>query len=203
MGFPRVPEHEIIGMIVEVDERVADRKVGDRVGSGYHGGFDGSCACAQCKIGRTQMCTAGDYNGITRDGGLAEYCLLLASAAVHVPAEGDAATQWPAIQGLGGLGHLAIQYAAMMGYRVIVISCGTAKEAAARSLGAHDYIAATKGDVGDQLWALGGAQLALTTALSNDAFTPLVKGLRGFGKMLLVRPYPGLSSLWAWSPDAT
>ncbi|KAI1312711.1 alcohol dehydrogenase 1 [Xylaria venustula] len=173
VSFPRVPGHEIIGKIVAVGERVLDWK---------------------CKIGQTQMCRTASYNGITRDGGLAEYCLLLASAAVHVPIEGDAAKlahllcagstvflalksanitpgQPVAIQGL----------AAMMCYRVIAISRGTAKEAEARSLGAHDYIDATKGDVGDQLWALGGAQLALTTAL----------GLRSCGKLLVVTGVPG------------
>ncbi|KAI1743443.1 dehydrogenase [Xylaria scruposa] len=212
-GFPRVPGHEIIGKIVAIGDNVAASwKIGDRIGSGYHGGYEGSCA--QCKSGWTQMCDNADYNGITRDGGLAEYCLVRASGAVRVPAEGDAAKLAPllcagstvftalksanlsagqpvAIQGLGGLGHLAIQYAASMGYRVIAVSRGAEKEAAARALGAHEYIDATKGDVGEQLWALGGAQLALTTALSNNAFTPLIKGLRIAGKLLIVTGVPG------------
>ncbi|KAI3326247.1 alcohol dehydrogenase GroES-like domain-containing protein [Xylariaceae sp. AK1471] len=211
-GFPRVPGHEIIGKVVAIGEQVIGWELGDRLGSGYHGGYDGSCA--QCKNGWTQMCSNADYNGITRDGGLAEYCLVRASAAVHVPAEGDAAKWAPllcagstvftalkaanitaghtvAIQGFSGLGHLAIQYAVRMGYRVIAISRGSEKEAAARALGAHEYIDATKGDAGEQLWALGGAQLALTTALSNEAFTPLIKGLRIMGKLLIVTGVPG------------
>ncbi|KAI8623285.1 dehydrogenase [Xylariaceae sp. FL1651] len=211
-GFPRVPGHEIIGKIVAVGDQVKRWRIGDRVGSGYHGGFEGSCA--QCRFGLTQMCESADYNGITRDGGLSEYCLILASAAIPIPAECDAAKTAPllcagstvfsalksaniapghpvAIQGLGGLGHLAIQYAVLMGYRVIAISRGTEKETAARAFGASEYIDASKGDVGDQLWALGGAQLALTTALSNDAFTPLVKGLRGFGKLMILTGIPG------------
>ncbi|KAI0549577.1 dehydrogenase [Xylaria curta] len=187
-GFPRVPGHEIIGKIVAIGDNVAASwNMGDRIGSGYHGGYEGSCT--QCKSGWTQMCDNVDYNGIIRDGGLAEYCLVRASAAVRVPAEGEAAKLAPllcagsmvftalksaalsagqpvAIQGLGGLGHLAIQYAASMGYRVIAVSRGAEKEAAAQAL-------------------------ALTTALSNDAFTPLIKGLRIAGKLLIVTGVPG------------
>ncbi|ORY69601.1 dehydrogenase [Pseudomassariella vexata] len=211
-GFPMVPGHEIIGKVVAVGSDVAEWKVGDRIGSGYHGGFDGTCA--QCKSGWTQMCNNASYNGITRNGGFAEYVNIRAEAAVRVPDEADAAKLAPllcagstvfsalksanittgqtvAVQGLGGLGHLAIQFARRMGYRVIAISRGPEKEKAARELGAHEYIDATKGDAGEALWALGGAQLALTTALSNDAFTPLIKGLGITGKLLIITGVPG------------
>ncbi|KAK0725994.1 alcohol dehydrogenase 1 [Lasiosphaeris hirsuta] len=211
-GFPRVPGHEIVGKVVAVGPLVSQWTVGDRVGSGFHGGFDGTCT--QCKTGWTQMCNNAQYNGITRDGGFGEYALLRAEAAVSVPADADAAKLAPllcagstvfaglkhsnivpgetvAIQGLGGLGHLAVQFARKMGYRVVAISRGTEKEAAARKLGAHEYIDAKKGDVGQQLWALGGAKLALTTALDNDAFTPLISGLGVNGKLLIVTGVPG------------
>lgn len=91
-----------------------------------------------------------------------------------------------AVQGLGGLGHLAIQYAKRMGYRVIAISRGTDKEAAARELGADEYIDSDKGDAGEQLAALGGAALAVSTATSAEAITPLLKGLGILGKLLVL-----------------
>ncbi|KAK0616588.1 chaperonin 10-like protein [Immersiella caudata] len=211
-GFPRVPGHEIVGKVVAVGERATQWKAGDRVGTGFHGGSD--LTCNQCKSGWPQMCANTDYNGITRDGGFAEYCLVRAEAAVSIPVEGDAAKFAPllcagstvfsgllhakvppgetvAIQGLGGLGHLAVQYARKMGYRVVAISRGTEKEAAAKKLGAHEYIDAKKGDVGQQLMALGGAKLALTTALDNDAFTPLIGGLGVDGKLLIITGMPG------------
>lgn len=96
-----------------------------------------------------------------------------------------------AIQGLGGLGHLAIQFARKMGYRVVVISRGSDKEAAARKLGAHEYIDASKGDFGEQLWALGGAKLALRMALDKNAFTPLIGGLGIDSKLLIITGMPG------------
>lgn len=139
--------------------------------------------------------------------------MLRAEAAVHVPKGVDAAKVAPllcagstvfnalrmsgvkpsetvAIQGLGGLGHLAIQYANRMGFRVIAVSRGAEKEKAARALGAHEYIDTSKGDAGAALKALGGAQAAFTTALSVDSFTPLIRGLNIMGK-LVVLSLPG------------
>jgi D-arabinose 1-dehydrogenase-like Zn-dependent alcohol dehydrogenase len=139
----------------------------------------------------------------------AEYSIIRSASAVHIPANVDAATYAPilcagltvfnsirnmnikagetvAVQGLGGLGHLAIQYAKRMGYRVIAISRGTDKEKAARELGADDYIDTDKGDAGEQLAALGGAALAVSTAKTGDTITPLLKGLGILGKLLIL-----------------
>ncbi|KAI1391477.1 alcohol dehydrogenase GroES-like domain-containing protein [Hypoxylon trugodes] len=210
-GFPRVPGHEIIGNVAAIGDNVMGWKVGDRIGAGYHGGHDGGCA--QCKDGWPQMCDNLATNGISKDGGFGEYCILRAEASVHIPLDIDAKTCAPllcagstifhglrisdlnpgdtvGVQGLGGLGHVAVQIAARMGYRVIAISRGPEKEAAARKLGAHEYIDSTNGDSGETLRALGGANLVISTAMSADVMTPLLKGLNILGKLLIVS-FPG------------
>ncbi|KAL8869802.1 MAG: hypothetical protein Q9198_007794, partial [Flavoplaca austrocitrina] len=139
----------------------------------------------------------------------AEYCMLRSEAAVRVPSHVDAAKYAPilcagvtvfnsmrnmnippgatvAIQGLGGLGHLAIQYANKFGYRVVALSRDSKKEQFARDLGADEYIDASKGDTGEALQKLGGASLIVATAPSADAITPLLKGLGIFGKLLIL-----------------
>ncbi|KAL4867603.1 hypothetical protein BDV12DRAFT_209746 [Aspergillus spectabilis] len=206
-GFPIVPGHEIIGKVAAVGSDVRDWNVGDRIGAGWHGGHDGTCKA--CKKGWFQMCDNTAVNGATKEGGYAEYCIIRAESAVHIPANVDAATYAPilcagltvfnsirnmniragetvAVQGLGGLGHLAIQYAKHMGYRVIAISRGTDKEGAARELGADDFIDSSTGDAGEQLAALGGAALAITTASTGETITPLLKGLGILGKLLVL-----------------
>ncbi|KAI2617415.1 alcohol dehydrogenase GroES-like domain-containing protein [Hypoxylon sp. NC1633] len=210
-GFPIVPGHEIIGTVAVVGEGVSGWKAGDRIGGGYHGGHDETCD--QCLQGWPQMCDHPISNGITINGGYGEYCILNSNAAVRVPQDVDAAKAAPllcagvtvfnalrsaglkpgetvAIQGLGGLGHLAIQYANKMGFRVVAVSRGAEKEKAVRALGAHDYIDSSKGDAGAALKALGGAQVAFTTALAVEAFTPLIRGLNIMGK-LVVLSLPG------------
>ncbi|KAK3390656.1 chaperonin 10-like protein [Podospora didyma] len=213
-GFPVTPGHEIIGRVVAVGSGAEAQtwKVGDRIGSGWHGGHDGTCKA--CKQGFNQMCDNQLVNGITKAGGYAEYCLLRAEASVHVPDNVDAATYAPilcagvtvfnsirhmnipagatvAVQGLGGLGHLAIQYTRRMGYRVIAISRGADKEKAARALGANDYINCSEGgDPGSQLKAFGDVSLIISTAAAAEAISPLVKGLGILGK-LLVLSIPG------------
>ncbi|KAK0630433.1 dehydrogenase [Bombardia bombarda] len=208
-GFPLVPGHEVIGKVAAVGAGVSPSawKVGDRIGAGWVGGHDGTCN--SCKKGWHQACDNPAITGETKNGGYAEYCLVRSEAAVHVPAHIDAAKFAPilcagvttfnsirhqnikagetvAIQGLGGLGHLAIQYARRLGYRVIAISRGTEKEKAARELGANEYIDADKGDAGDQLKALGGAALVVTTAKTVESITPLMKGLNLLGKLLIL-----------------
>ncbi|KAI1393286.1 putative alcohol dehydrogenase [Hypoxylon trugodes] len=211
-GFPLCPGHEIIGKVAAVGGGVKAWKVGDRVGAGWHGGHDGTCTA--CRKGWYQMCDNQVVNGVTKNGGYAEYCILRPESTVRVPEHVDAVKYAPilcagmtvynsmrhmnipvgetiAVQGLGGLGHLAIQYAARMGYRVIAISRGADKEKFARELGAHEYIDASKSeDVGDALKALGSASLVVTTAPTADSMTPLLKGLGVLGK-LLVLSVPG------------
>ncbi|KAI1158478.1 GroES-like protein [Nemania serpens] len=210
-GFPLCPGHEMIGRVVAVGNGVTVWKAGDRVGAGWHGGHDNSCTA--CSKGWFQMCDNQVINGETKAGGYAEYCILRSEATVRIPEHVDAAKYAPilcagmtvfnsirhmnipvgdlvAIQGLGGLGHLAIQYAARMGYRVAAISRGAEKEEFARQLGAHEYIDTSKGDPGAALKTLGSASLVVATAPTADSITPLITGLGVLGK-LLVLSVPG------------
>ncbi|KAH9883500.1 alcohol dehydrogenase GroES-like domain-containing protein [Xylariomycetidae sp. FL2044] len=194
-GFPIVPGHEIIG------------NVGDRIGGGWHGGHDQTCD--KCRQGFYQFCQPMVVNGVTKNGGYAEYCLLWAHAAVRVPVDVDAAKFAPmlcagptvftairsaglqpgdtvAIQGLGGLGHIAVQMARKMGFRVITISRDREKEKSIRDLGAPEYIDATAGDAGKALVELGYAKLVVTTALDSAAMAPLIKGIGIMGKMAIL-----------------
>ncbi|KAK0614926.1 alcohol dehydrogenase [Bombardia bombarda] len=206
-GFPIVPGHEIIGRVVAVGEGVEAFKNGDRVGAGWHGGHDGTCG--PCRKGRLNMCKNQKINGETKDGGYAEYVILRSEAVANVPDNVDAAKYAPilcagmtvfnsirnmhigvgetvAIQGLGGLGHLAIQYANKFGYRVVAISRGSDKEQFARKLGAHEYIDTSKVDAGEALQALGGAALIVTTIPTGDQMQTLMNGLDVAGKLLIL-----------------
>lgn len=206
-GFPIVPGHEIIGRVAAVGEQVDAWKVGDRIGSGWHGGHDGTCK--SCKKGFHQMCDNQVINGETKPGGYAEYVILRSEAGVPVPESVDAAKYAPilcagmtvfnsirqanigvgetvAIQGLGGLGHLAIQYANKFGYRVVAISRGADKEKFARELGAHEYIDTDKTEAGEALKKLGGARLVVTTAPKADTMPGLLQGLGPLGKLLIL-----------------
>ncbi len=174
--------------------------------------------------GCTSLCLPFDSHAPSPTGIMlikpdAEYCMLRSEAAVRVPSYVDAAKYAPilcagvtvfnsmrnmnvppgatvAIQGLGGLGHLAIQYANKFGYRVVALSRDSKKDKFARDLGADEYIDASKGDTGEALQKLGGASLIVATAPSADAITPLLKGLGIFGKLLILssnsvpRPLP-------------
>ena len=155
------------------------------------------------------MCENGQVNGITRNGGYAEYCSLRHEAAVRIPEGIDAAKYAPilcagvtvfnamrlqrlppgstvAVQGLGGLGHLAIQYAAKSGYRTVALSRDDKKAKFAQELGAHEYIDASKDDTVEELQKLGGADLIICTAPSAEAIGPLLHGLAIQGKLLIV-----------------
>ncbi|SPQ25173.1 13407d6a-2289-4526-a2ed-0867683ac4e8 [Thermothielavioides terrestris] len=156
------------------------------------------------------MCDNQVINGHTKAGGYAEYVILRSEATVRVPTHVDAAKYAPflcagltvfnslrhmdvkpgetvAVQGLGGLGHLALQTARRMGYRVVAVSRGADKEAFARQLGAHEYVDASKEkDLGEALRRLGGAKLVVTTAPSAEVMGTLLKGLLPFGKLLIL-----------------
>ncbi|KAI5459091.1 chaperonin 10-like protein [Mariannaea sp. PMI_226] len=207
--FPRTPGHEIVGDIVEVGEGVTRFTGGERVGGPWHGGHDSECR--QCQRGLFQMCEKKAVNGVTRDGGYAEYALLRAEAVVRVPKEISPAEAAPllcagvtvfngirklrveqgnvvAIQGLGGLGHLAVQYANKMGYEVAVLSSGDDKAQFAKELGAHHYINTTSSDPVAELNKLGGAAIIVQTAPSPKAFSNLVSALAPEGKLLSLAP---------------
>lgn len=157
------------------------------------------------------MCQNEAINGVTRDGGYAEYVTLRSEAAVRVPKDIDPAEYAPilcagittfnsirkmaispgetvAIQGLGGLGHLAIQYANKMGYRVVALSHGDSKKDFAKQLGAHEYINTSKQDASEELTKLGGAALIVVTAPNPEIVTPLTGGLAAGGKLLILAP---------------
>ncbi|KAL7938965.1 GroES-like protein [Trichoderma chlorosporum] len=207
--FPRTPGHEIVGDVVELGSEVKNLDVGQRVGGPWHGGHDG--VCRECQRGEFQYCKNEAINGVSRDGGFAEYVLLRAEAVVRIPKEMDAAEAAPllcagvtvfngirkqrveqgrlvAIQGLGGLGHLAIQYASKMGYEVAVLSHGADKESFARELGAHHYIDTEKDDGAAQLAKMGGASIIVQTAPNPKVVGALADGLAPNGKILSLAP---------------
>jgi D-arabinose 1-dehydrogenase-like Zn-dependent alcohol dehydrogenase len=207
--FPRVPGHEVVGDIVAVGENVTHLKKGDRVGGPWHGGHDG--ICRSCQRGNFQICDNGEVNGMSRDGGFAEYVLLRAEATVRVPKDADPAEVAPllcagvtvfngirkmhveqgavvAVQGLGGLGHLAVQYASKMGYEVVALSTSDDKEEFAKKLGAHHFVNTKKSDVGAELMKLGGAAIIVQTAPNPKVIGNLVNGLAPLGKLLSLAP---------------
>ncbi|GAC96090.1 hypothetical protein PHSY_003669 [Pseudozyma hubeiensis SY62] len=177
--LPRIPGHEIVGKVVEVGPHVTKWKNGDRVGGAWHGGHDGTCR--QCNQGLFQMCDNGQINGVTRDGG----CVTVYNA---IRKMNITAGEIVAIQGLGGLGHLAVQYASKMGYRTVALSRGTDKKDFATKLGATDYIDTSSQDPAEALQKLGGASLVVATAPNPEHISPLVGGCRAMGKLLILAP---------------
>ncbi|KAK4062002.1 uncharacterized protein Triagg1_10165 [Trichoderma aggressivum f. europaeum] len=203
--FPRVLGHELVGDIVEVGPGVTQFQQGQRVGGAWHGGHDG--ICRQCQRSIFQLCDNAVINGVTQDGGFAEYVLLRTEAVVRIPKELDPAKTAPllcagvtvfngirklhveqgavvAVQGLGGLGHLAVQYANKMGYEVVAISTGSDKAAFAKQLGAHHYINFQESDVSKELMKLGGAAIVVQTAPDPAVYKALMRGLAVEGKLL-------------------
>ncbi len=205
--FPRVPGHEVVGVIEAVGPGVARWNTGDRVGVGYSGGYDGQCEA--CQRGDFFACAWGQVTGATRDGGYAQYMLAPVSALARIPAELAAVEAAPlmcaglttynglrrsgarpgdlvAVLGIGGLGHLAVQYAAKMGFRTVAIARGRETEPLAKKLGAHHYIDSEAGDVAALLRALGGARIVAATATSARAMASTLAGLGVNGKLLVM-----------------
>jgi propanol-preferring alcohol dehydrogenase len=210
-GAPVVPGHEIIGRIDALGAGVTGWEVGQRVGLGFLGGHCG--VCAMCRRGDFVHCTDQPTMGDARDGGYAEYVTARASGLVAVPDGLEPDTAAPllcagvtvfnglrnaglragdlvAVQGIGGLGHLALQYARAMGYQVVAIARGNEKKALAEKLGARHYIDSSAGDVGHALQELGGAQAILATAASGASMTPLIAGLALHGRLVVVGAAP-------------
>ncbi|KIW03457.1 uncharacterized protein PV09_05226 [Verruconis gallopava] len=204
-----IPGHEVIGHVVAVGPGEKRWKEGDRVGGGWHGGHDGSCK--SCNRGLFQTCQNAAVNGVTRDGGYSEYCTLRSEAGVRIPTDMDAAEVAPllcagvtvfngirqmkivpggvvAIQGLGGLGHLALQYSRKMGYRTVALSRDSSKKEFATKLGATDYIDGSQADTAQELQKLGGADLIVVTAPNAKVMSALVNGLAPLGKLLILAP---------------
>jgi D-arabinose 1-dehydrogenase-like Zn-dependent alcohol dehydrogenase len=212
--LPRVPGHEIIGRIDACGTDVRGWKVGDRVGVGWHGGQCGQCE--NCRRGDFFACkVVHSITGITTDGGYGEYMLAPPSALARVPDNLTAEEAAPlmcagvttfnslrnsparagdlvAVLGLGGLGHLAVQYAAKMGFRVAGIARGQDKAAFAANLGAHHYIDSQSQDPAAALQELGGAKVILATATSAEAMQACMGGLGPRGTFLVVGAVPTL-----------
>lgn len=207
LTLPRVPGHEIAGRVDVVGANVTEWKPGDRAGVGWHGGH--CFVCKPCRKGDFINCEKAQITGITLDGGYAEYAVVPHEAAARIPGGLDAPDAGPllcagvttynalrnsgarpgdtvAVQGIGGLGHLAIQYAARMGFRTVALSHGADKEALARELGAHEYVDTQKVDAAEGLRRLGGADLVLATAPQSAAIASTLTGLKPRGKLLIV-----------------
>lgn len=207
IAYPRVPGHEAVGRIDAVGDGVEGWEPGQRVGVGFLAGPCGKCA--MCRRGDFTRCQNQSWTGIHHDGGYAEVMLAKASALVAVPDDLASVEAAPllcagitvfkalrksaaqagdtvAVHGIGGLGHLAVQFARKMGFRTIAIARGDDKAADALRLGAHHYVDSDSGDAAAQLQALGGVDLLLSTVSSPKAVAPLVAGMRAHGKVFVV-----------------
>src|ERR1700676_1217171 len=205
--YPRVPGHEVAGVIDEVGAGVNEWQKGQRVGVGWHGGQDGTCLA--CRRGDFVNCANEKVCGISYDGGYQEYMVAPVEALARMPESLDAAEAAPllcagvttfnslrhsgalptdlvAIQGIGGLGHLGIQFAKKFGYRVAAIGRGSDNATLAKKLGADVYIDSAATDPAAELQKLGGASVILATAPSGKAMSALVGGLGVNGKMVVV-----------------
>ena len=207
IAYPRVPGHEVAGVIDEVGAGVSTWKKGQRVGVGWHGGQDGTCL--QCRRGDFANCANLKVCGLTYDGGYAEYMVAPVEALANMPESLDAAEAGPlmcagvttfnalrhsgalpsdlvAVQGVGGLGHLGIQFAQKFGYRVAAIGRGAGNAALAKKLGAHVYIDSGATDAAAELQKLGGARVIMATAPSSKAMSALLNGLGANGRLMVV-----------------
>lgn len=207
LEFPRVPGHEVAGIVDAVASDVLLFKPGQRVGLGWHGGHCNYCI--PCRRGDFILCQNQPISGIHYDGGYADYVVAPANALAFIPDELSPADAAPllcagittfnalrnsgartgdtvAILGIGGLGHLAIQYAAKAGYRTVAVARGQDKGPLAKQLGAHTYIDSTTQDPAKELQKIGGAQIILSTITSAKALEWVVDGLAPGGKFLLI-----------------
>src|SRR5246127_5971884 len=206
LEYPRVPGHEIAGVVDLAGQGVTQWKKGDRVGVGWHGGHD--FVCDHCRRGDFAMCANRKVTGIDFDGGYAEYMIAPAEALALIPTELPAEEAGPfmcagvtvfnalrnsgaragdvvAVQGIGGLGHLGVQYARQMGFQTIALGRGKDKESLAKKLGAHHYIDSDVADPVKELQKLGGARVILGTAPSAKAISSVGEG-PAVGRDLLI-----------------
>jgi len=211
LQLPRVPGHEVVGVIDRVGPGVEGWTPGDRVGVGWHGGHD--FVCDSCRVGDFVTCRNELISGIGSDGGYAEYMITRIEALARVPAGLSDAEAAPllcagittfnalrhslarggdtvAVLGLGGLGHLGVQFASKFGFYTVAIARGEDERPLAQQLGAHEYIDSTKGDAGKRLAALGGAKVVLATAPNARAIEETIEGLAPGGQLMLVGAPP-------------
>jgi D-arabinose 1-dehydrogenase-like Zn-dependent alcohol dehydrogenase len=212
--YPRVPGHEVVGVIHAVGPNVPQWKVGDRVGVGWNGGYCGYCN--SCRRGNFFACeTSTQVTGVTRDGGYADYLVTPFSSLALVPEELSPVEAAPlmcagvttfnclrnsgarpgevvAVIGLGGLGHLGVQYAAKSGFNTVAIGRGKDKEPLARKLGAAHYIDTGSQDPAAELQKLGGAKVILATVTAAEAMKQVIPGLATNGTLMIVGAVPSL-----------
>ncbi len=207
ISYPRVPGHEVAGVIDAVGPGVTAWKKGERVGVGWHGGQDGTCLA--CRRGDFANCASVIICGVSYDGGYQEFMVAPVEAVAHMPESLDAAEAAPlmcagittfnalrrngglpsdlvAIQGIGGLGHLGIQFAKKFGYRVAAIGRGTDSAALAKKLGADIFLDSVATDPAAELQKLGGARVILATAPSGKSMSALIGGLGANGTLVVV-----------------
>lgn len=207
LEYPRVPGHEVAGRIDKIGPDVALWKLNQRVGVGWHGGH--CFQCEPCRRGDFMLCQNEKITGIHFDGGYQEYMLARAEGVAALPDDLPADEAAPlmcagitvynalrnsgahggdlvAVQGIGGLGHLGIQYARQMGFHTVAIGRGADKEGLARKLGAHQYIDTEAGPPAEALKKLGGARVALATAPDSKAISALIDGVEPNGKLLVI-----------------
>jgi D-arabinose 1-dehydrogenase-like Zn-dependent alcohol dehydrogenase len=207
VSWPVVPGHEIAGEVAALGEHVPGWSVGQRVGVGW---FGGNCGyCEWCRRGQLIDCENMAIPGVTMDGGYADYVVVPATALALMPDDLTPEEAGPllcagittfnalrtsgapgggrvAVLGVGGLGHLAVQFSRHLGFETVAIARGTEKEALALQLGAHHYIDSTAGDPAVKLQALGGADLIVSTVTSSEAMGAVFGGLRPEGKLMIV-----------------
>jgi D-arabinose 1-dehydrogenase-like Zn-dependent alcohol dehydrogenase len=205
--YPRVPGHEVVGIIDEVGAGVSEWTMGQRVGVGWHGGYDGTCRA--CRRGDFINCRNMKIAGISYDGGYQQYMVAPVEALAAIPESlndteaapllcagvttfnalrhsGASPGDLVAVQGIGGLGHLGIQFANKFGYRVAAIGRGPENAALAKKLGASVYIDSRATNAAEELQKLGGAQVILATAPSSKAMSELIDGLGPNGKLMVI-----------------
>jgi D-arabinose 1-dehydrogenase-like Zn-dependent alcohol dehydrogenase len=212
--FPRIPGHEVAGVIVALGEGVTSWAVGQRVGVGWNGGYCGTCG--PCRRGELFACQKSQVTGWTYDGGYAEYMVAPASAVASIPDELSAVEAAPlmcagittfnalrnagarpgdlvAILGLGGLGHLGVQFAAKMGFRTVAIARGPEKADLAIKLGAWRYLDSKASDVSAELRRLGGAKVVLATVTEGDAISAVQAGVGVNGSLIALAGVPRMT----------
>jgi D-arabinose 1-dehydrogenase-like Zn-dependent alcohol dehydrogenase len=207
IAYPRVPGHEVVGLIDEVGARVTVWKNGQRVGVGWHGGHDGTCRA--CRRGDFRNCENLKIPGISYDGGYEQYMLAPEDALAPIPEglsdveaapllcagittynslrhSGAMPGDLVAVLGIGGLGHLGIQFASKFGYKVAAVGRGSESAALAKKLGANVYIDNKATNAAEALQKLGGAQVILATAPSSQAMAEVIDGLAPNGKLMVI-----------------
>src|ERR1700761_2435473 len=207
IAYPCVPGHEVAGVVDALGTGVTEWELGQRVGVGWHGGHDGTCH--ECQRGDFHLCRKEQNPGLTYDGAYSEYMLAPVEALVPIPDSLSDVEAGPllcagsntfnalrysgalpgdlvAVQGIGGLGHLGIQFANKLGYKVAAIGRGSKIESLATELGADVYIDSKAKSVAEELQRLGGAKAILATAPDSKAMTELIGGLGPNGKLLLI-----------------